>query len=60
MDMDLGFGGSRVEDDQEEEPVVLEGEGTSRGGNKRKRGPKKRKGDKDNASDVMKVMEARK
>lgn len=59
MDMDMGFGGSRVEDDEEEEPVVLEGEGGSRG-NKRKRGPKKRKGDKDNVSDVMKVMEARK
>lgn len=60
MDMDMGFGGSRVEDDEEEEPVVLEGDGPSRAGNKRKRGPKKRKGDKDNVSDVMKVMEARK
>lgn len=60
MDMDLGFGGSRNEDEEEEEPVALEGEGPSRGGQKRKRGPKKRKGDKEDVSDVMKVLEARK
>lgn len=56
MDMDLGFGSSRIEDDEDEEAVVFEG----RGGNKRKRGPKKRKGDKESASDVMKVLEGRK
>jgi hypothetical protein len=55
MDMDLGFGSSRVEDDEDEE-VVLE----ERGGKKRKRGPKKKKGDKDSASDVMRVLEGRK
>lgn len=60
MDMDLGFGGSRIEDEEEEEPVALEGEGSSRGGQKRKRGPKKRKGDKENVSDVLNVLEARK
>lgn len=55
MDMDLGFGSSRVEDDEDEE-VVLE----ERGGKKRKRGPKKKKGDKDSASDVMRVLDGRK
>ncbi|KAE8372580.1 hypothetical protein BDV26DRAFT_90995 [Aspergillus bertholletiae] len=55
MDMDLGFGSSRVEDDEDEE-VILE----ERGGKKRKRGPKKKKGDKDNVSDVMRVLEGRK
>ncbi|KAE8416630.1 hypothetical protein BDV36DRAFT_310017 [Aspergillus pseudocaelatus] len=55
MDMDLGFGSSRVEDDEDEE-VILE----ERGGKKRKRGPKKKKGDKDSVSDVMRVLEGRK
>ncbi|KAF9889274.1 hypothetical protein FE257_007587 [Aspergillus nanangensis] len=58
MDMDMGFGSSRIEDDEDEEAVVLEGE--NRGGKKRKRGPKKRKGDKDSASDVMRVLDGRK
>ena len=56
MDMDLGFGGSRIEDEEDDEAVVLEGERT----NKRKRGPKKRKGNKESASDVMQVLEGRK
>lgn len=56
MDMDMGFGGSRIEDEEDDETVLFEG----RGGNKRKRGPKKRKGDKDSVSDVMKVLEGRK
>ncbi|KAL4940328.1 hypothetical protein BDV06DRAFT_196945 [Aspergillus oleicola] len=55
-DMDYGFGGSRIEDDEDEEAVLLE----PRGGNKRKRGPKKKKGDKDSASDVLGVLEGRK
>ncbi|KAL4955368.1 hypothetical protein BDW69DRAFT_160878 [Aspergillus filifer] len=55
-DMDYGFGGSRIEDDEDEEAVLLE----PRGGNKRKRGPKKKKGDKDSASDVLGVLERRK
>lgn len=59
MDMDMGFGGSRNEDEEDEEFIGLEGEG-GRGGQKRKRGPKKRKGDKENASDVMGVLESRK
>ncbi|PYI36540.1 hypothetical protein BP00DRAFT_483370 [Aspergillus indologenus CBS 114.80] len=58
MDMDMGFGGSRVGDEEDDEEVVLEGE--SRGGKKRKRGPKKKKGDKNSASDVLRVMEGRK
>ncbi|KAL4922858.1 hypothetical protein BDW62DRAFT_3932 [Aspergillus aurantiobrunneus] len=56
MDMDYGFGGSRIEDDEDEQAVLLE----PRGGTKRKRGPKKKKGDKDSASDVLRVMEGRK
>ncbi|KAI9925134.1 hypothetical protein ASPWEDRAFT_54982 [Aspergillus wentii DTO 134E9] len=56
MDMDMGFGGSRNEDEEDEETVFFE---EGRGGNKRKRGPKKRKGDKDSASDVMGVLEGR-
>lgn len=59
MDMDMGFGGSRIEDEEDEEFIGLEGEG-GRGGQKRKRGPKKRKGDKENASDVIGVLESRK
>ncbi|PYH41460.1 uncharacterized protein BP01DRAFT_426396 [Aspergillus saccharolyticus JOP 1030-1] len=58
MDLDMGFGGSRVGDEEDDEEVVLEGEG--RGGKKRKRGPKKKKGDKNSASDVLRVMEGRK
>lgn len=58
-DMDLGFGGSRIEDDEDEEGVLLEFEG-ERGGKKRKRGPKKKKGDKDSVNDVMRVLEGRK
>jgi hypothetical protein len=57
MDLDYGFGGSRIEDDEDDEGVVLESE---RGGNKRKRGPKKRKGNKDSAADVLGVLESRK
>jgi hypothetical protein len=59
-DMDMGFGGSRIEDAEEDEGVLLDFEGQQRGGNKRKRGPKKRKGDKDSADDVMRVLEGRK
>ncbi|KAJ5669461.1 hypothetical protein N7462_010531 [Penicillium macrosclerotiorum] len=59
-DMDLGFGGSRIEDDEDEEGPLLDFEGKPRGGNKRKRGPKKKKGDKDSADDVMRVLEGRK
>ncbi|KAL4979804.1 hypothetical protein BDW66DRAFT_96484 [Aspergillus desertorum] len=57
MDLDYGFGGSRIEDDEDDEGVVFEME---RAGNKRKRGPKKRKGDKDSAADVLGVLEGRK
>ncbi|OAX84752.1 hypothetical protein ACJ72_00862 [Emergomyces africanus] len=57
MDLDLGFGGSRFGDEEDEE-VGWEGEGRA-AGTKRKRGPKKKKGDKDSVSDVMKVLEGR-
>ncbi|OJJ45396.1 hypothetical protein ASPZODRAFT_99402 [Penicilliopsis zonata CBS 506.65] len=56
MDMDLGFGSSRVEDGEDDEAVIFE----ERGAKKRKRGPKKKKGDKDSASDVLRVLEGRK
>ncbi|KAF8424910.1 hypothetical protein EV426DRAFT_72826 [Tirmania nivea] len=51
MDMDMGFGGSRDWGDDEEE--IVEG---SKGGKKRKRGPKgPRKGDKTNAELVSRI-----
>ncbi|KAJ9315098.1 hypothetical protein DTO271D3_4551 [Paecilomyces variotii] len=55
MDMDYGFGSSRIEDEEDEEGPTWE----ERGGNKRKRGPKKRKGNKDSAADVLRVLDAR-
>jgi hypothetical protein len=71
QDMDMGFGSSRFEDEEdfEEKRVKLsewgnEDEDDSKGGRgekgKRKRGPKKRKGDSNNAADVMAVLERRK
>ncbi|EED22095.1 conserved hypothetical protein [Talaromyces stipitatus ATCC 10500] len=59
LDLDYGFGSSRIEDEEDEEGPTF-GDGPQRGGNKRKRGPKKRKGDKDSATDVLRVMEGRK
>ncbi|KAF5651128.1 uncharacterized protein FTJAE_305 [Fusarium tjaetaba] len=70
-DLDMGFGTSRFadEEDFDDSKVKLstwgdkddDGEGQSKGGqSKRKRGPKKRKGDVNNAADVLRVMEARK
>ncbi|ETS88021.1 hypothetical protein PFICI_01849 [Pestalotiopsis fici W106-1] len=69
-DMDMGFGTSRFEDeaDFDESDVKLsnwangdedDGEGGS-GKAKRKRGGKKRKGDVNNADDVMRIVEQRK
>jgi hypothetical protein len=58
-DLDLGFGESRFGDDEEEEGAVWDDE-EERGGSKRKRGPKKRKGDKDNVADVMSIIDGRK
>ncbi|KAE8441445.1 hypothetical protein EG329_004938 [Mollisiaceae sp. DMI_Dod_QoI] len=70
QDMDMGFGSSRFEDEEdfEEKKVKLsvwggddDGEdGKGEGKGKRKRGPKKRKGDANSAADVLKVMERRK
>ncbi|KAH8705568.1 hypothetical protein BGW36DRAFT_15346 [Talaromyces proteolyticus] len=56
LDIDYGFGSSRIEDEEDEEGPTYD---EQRGGNKRKRGPKKRKGDKDSAADVLRVMEGR-
>lgn len=72
-DLDLGFGSSRFgdEEDMEERKVKLsvwagateggeDGGGKGEGKGKRKRGSKKRKGDGNNAADVLKVLERRK
>ena len=69
-DMDLGFGSSRFGDEEEAEGKKVKlsvwgkedgKEGRSGEGKAaRKRGPKKRKGDGNSASDVLKVMERRK
>lgn len=72
QDMDMGFGSSRFEDEEdfEEKRVKLsewgqEGEddddGVGKGGKgKRKRGGKKRKGDKNSAADVLGAMKRQK
>lgn len=69
QDLDMGFGTSRYgdEEDFDESRVKLstwgdeDDEGEARGGKpKRKRGAKKRKGDVNSASDVLRVMEQRK
>ncbi|CZS92945.1 hypothetical protein WAI453_000736 [Rhynchosporium graminicola] len=71
QDMDMGFGSSRFadEEDFEEKKIKLSewGKGgddieeeSGKGKEKRKRGPKKRKGDSNSAADVMKVLEGRK
>ncbi|EGE05483.1 hypothetical protein TEQG_04494 [Trichophyton equinum CBS 127.97] len=54
LDMDMGFGDSRFGDDDEEEFLP---QGSSQ--NKRKRGPKKKKGDKNNIGDVLSVLQGR-
>ncbi|CAJ2501045.1 Uu.00g038980.m01.CDS01 [Anthostomella pinea] len=70
-DMDMGFGTSRFEDeaDFDETKVKLsewgrdgdeDDTGGKGGGAKRKRGGKKRKGDANNAADVLRVMEKQK
>ncbi|KAL2756381.1 hypothetical protein ACRALDRAFT_1063655 [Sodiomyces alcalophilus JCM 7366] len=69
-DLDLGFGTSRLDDEEDldESRVKLsewgeddddEGGGARGGRSKRKRGPKKRKGDVNSAADVLRVMEQR-
>lgn len=68
-DMDLGFGTSRFEDEEDFEETKVkfsewgreddEGGDGGGGSSKRKRGPKKRKGDANNAADVMRVIEKR-
>lgn len=58
LDIDYGFGSSRIEDEEDEEGIPLESQ--TRAGTKRRRGPKKRKGDKDSAADVLRVLDGRK
>lgn len=53
MDIDYGFGSSRIGDEEDEE---LE---AGAGRKQRKRGPKKKKGNKDSAEDVLRVLEQR-
>ncbi|KAI9739108.1 MAG: hypothetical protein M1834_007321 [Cirrosporium novae-zelandiae] len=71
QDMDLGFGSSRFEDeeDMEERKVKFsvwgknngnDDEVQERGRQKRKRGPKKKKGDGENAAHVIGLVEERK
>ncbi|KAL9010147.1 MAG: hypothetical protein Q9173_004890 [Seirophora scorigena] len=73
-DLDMGFGSSRFEDEEDGEGKRVKlsmwgggrdgkeeaRDGKGEGKEKRKRGPKKRKGDKNSAADVMKVLERRK
>lgn len=59
-DMDMGFGESRFGDEEDDDrPVWDDGDGSTKKSG-RKRGPKKRKGDKDNVSDVMAALQGRK
>ncbi|KAK8924907.1 hypothetical protein H634G_06093 [Metarhizium anisopliae BRIP 53293] len=68
-DLDMGFGTSRYEDEEDFEDHKLASWGeddNSEGGrsrnarSQRKRGPKKRKVDKNNAADFLRMMESRK
>lgn len=56
-DLDFGFGESRFGDEEEEGPLWDGGDKEKRTG--RKRGPKKRKANKEAVSDVMAVIESR-
>lgn len=57
QDLDMGFGESRFGDEEDEDgPLYNSGDEKKE---KRKRAPKKRKGDKDNVKDVMGVLEGR-
>ncbi len=58
QDMDYGFGESRFDEDDEDGPIFEDGE---EGGKKsgRKRGPRKRKGDKNSVDDLMHVLAGR-
>lgn len=59
-DLDMGFGESRFGDDDDEEgPVWDEGEEGKAEKKTRKRGPKKKKGNKENLNDVLGVLEGR-
>ena len=69
-DLDMGFGGSRFEDEEDGADSKiklsvwgkerLDEDGKDGGKGKRKRAPKKRKGDANSAADVLKVMAMRK
>ena len=58
-DLDLGFGESRFGDEDDQDgPIWEDGEDSGKKVG-RKRGPKKRKGNKDNVGDVMAVLQGR-
>lgn len=68
-DLDMGFGTNRLADEEDMEDTKIklsawgdDNDGGHEGGgkSKRKRGPKKRKGDVNSAADVLKAMERRK
>jgi len=77
-DMDMGFGGSRNDDEGDDEDGMKvklaewkggragddgweeDGKSGSKSGEKKKRKPKKRKGDASNMGDIMRVIEGRK
>ena len=58
-DMDLGFGESRFGDDDDDDGPVWKGDEESTKKSGRKRGPKKRKGDKNIVTDVTRVLHGR-
>jgi hypothetical protein len=59
-DLDMGFGESRFGDEEDEDGPLYDGSGDEKPKERRKRAPKKRKGDKDNVKDVLGVLEGRK
>jgi hypothetical protein len=59
LDMDLGFGESRFGDEEDEDGPTWDDEESGKKSG-RKRGPKKRRGDKDSINDVMGVLAGRK
>jgi hypothetical protein len=59
LDIDIGFGESRFGDEEDEDGPTWDGDGGEKKVG-RKRGPKKRRGDKDNINDVMGVLAGRK
>ena len=60
FDIDFGFGGSRdFGDEDDDDGTVAKSSGGGGGGKKRKRGGKPKKGDKNDAGVVGKIVEER-